>query len=99
MHLRHNHGHNDVINILGSSHDDVQNVTAKAMYFPLIFDFLRHRLVDSSAPLHVYSLGDNIKQLNILEDYLLADFVHDYYLPQGPLYKYTRCIVTPLPQT
>ena len=69
------HQKTNMINILGSS--VVPNATNKAMCYPLIFDFLRRRLVDSSAPLHVYSLGDDhMAQLNILEGYLLADFVH-----------------------
>jgi len=95
MHLRHQETNS--IHIPCAS--DVPNVIAKAMYYPFIFDFLRRRLVDSSAPLHIHSLDDeHMKQLNILEDYLLADFVHAHYLPVGPLYPNTRCIVTPPPQ-
>jgi hypothetical protein len=95
IHLRHQETNR--IHIRCAS--DVPNVTAKAMYYPFIFDFLRRRLVDSSAPLHIHSLnGDHMVQLNILEDYLLADFVHAHYLPVGPLYPNTRCIVTPPPQ-
>jgi hypothetical protein len=95
MHLRHKLTNR--INIQDSS--VLPNATNKAMYYPLIFDFLRRRLVDSSALLHIHSLnGDHMEQLNILEDYLLADFVHVHYLPVGPSRPDTRCIVMPPPQ-
>ena len=105
--LRFHTNHRNVIpitpqprNTFGATTDE-DDILGKAMYYPIIFDFLRRRVENpNKAPLHICELPDDTqtRELNALEDFFFTYFVRECYLPQGPVYAKTRYIATPPPQ-